>query len=97
MGLLFEEEAFWKLFSSFQVYVFIIIFFLTLSSYCQLPLQVSTRDMEADIMECDKVKESGDTDTCQGKDLVPNRFLLKLYIFIQVFFYLRLFSWGFSH
>lgn len=43
-----------------------------------------SRDMEADIVECDKLKESEDTDTFQGTGPIPNRFLSS---FIHLFIY----------
>lgn len=46
-----------------------------------------SRDMEADIVECDKLEES--EDTSQGSGPVPNRFLSSLltYLFKDLFFY----------
>lgn len=41
-------------------------------------------DMEADIVECDKLEESEDTDTFQGTGPIPNRFLSS---FIHLFIY----------
>lgn len=43
-----------------------------------------SRDMEADIVECDKLEESEDTDTFQGTGPIPKRFLSS---FIHLFIY----------
>lgn len=48
-----------------------------------------SRDMEADIVECDKLEESEDMDTFQGTGPVPNRFLssFNIYLIFNLFIY----------